>query len=257
MYRQFQRARIIWSYYKSKVLISSKWIFQNTETDNFYYQLQTSNNKDLQSIISIVTKSKLSDIERYFSEISDNKEISEQIRNSWRNDLAMRDSKVGLARRIGWYAVIRAMKPELVVETGVSHGVGALVICAALEKNQNEGCAGKYIGTDINPKAGGLLLEKYNSFGTVVIGDSLATLKSLKEDIGVFINDSDHSAEYESKEYMEIHNKLAPCSVILGDNAHATDSLRNYSIDAGRNFLFFKEIPDQHWYPGAGIGFSY
>jgi hypothetical protein len=25
----------------------------------------------------------------------------------------------------------------------------------------------------------------------------------------------------------------------------------------GRRFLFFKEEPAQHWYPGAGIGFSY
>jgi hypothetical protein len=28
-------------------------------------------------------------------------------------------------------------------------------------------------------------------------------------------------------------------------------------MKTGRNFVFFKEQPKAHWYPGAGIGISY
>src|SRR6266446_10867828 len=76
-------------------------------------------------------------------------------------------------------------------------------------------------------------------------------------DIDLFINDSDHSAEYEYKEYLTVADKLTPSAVILGDNSHVSDSLRRFSEMRHRRFLFFQEKPKEHWYPGAGIGISY
>jgi hypothetical protein len=73
----------------------------------------------------------------------------------------------------------------------------------------------------------------------------------------LFINDSDHSAKYEYEEYEIIKNKLSANAFLLGDNSHVTDSLRNFSNKNGRKFLFFREVPQDHWYPGAGIGFSF
>ena len=67
--------------------------------------------------------------------------------------------------------------------------------------------------------------------------------------IGLFINDSDHSADYEYREYRIIEPLLGPDSVVPGDNAHATET--------GLNFLFFNEEPLNHWYPGAGIGIAF
>lgn len=73
----------------------------------------------------------------------------------------------------------------------------------------------------------------------------------------LFINDSDHSSDYEYKEYQVIRDKLSSNAVILGDNSHVTESLSRFSHESGRQFLFFKEIPANHWYPGAGIGISF
>ena len=75
--------------------------------------------------------------------------------------------------------------------------------------------------------------------------------------IDLFINDSDHSAEYEFKEYLAIKNKLSKTGIILGDNSHSTDKLIKFSIENNRRFILFRDEPSNHWYPGAGIGISY
>jgi len=73
----------------------------------------------------------------------------------------------------------------------------------------------------------------------------------------LFINDSDHSADYEYHEYLTIAANLTPNAIILGDNSHISDSLRRFSEERKRNFLVFREKPKDHWYPGAGIGISF
>jgi predicted O-methyltransferase YrrM len=168
-----------------------------------------------------------------------------------------RDLMSPFGRRLGWYAVARAIKPGTVVETGVERGHGAVILCAALMRNATEGHPGRYYGTDINPEAGYLLTEPYSAMGNILYGDSIESLKALDGTIDLFINDSDHSAEYEYREYHTVAHKLSPGAIILGDNAHVTDSLALFARETGRRFIFFREEPKNHWYPGAGIGISF
>ena len=84
-------------------------------------------------------------------------------------------------RRLGWYAVARAIKPRLIVETGVERGHGALLLCAALLRNGEEGAPGHYLGTDINPGAGYLLSGKYKAAGKILYGDSIMSLREISE----------------------------------------------------------------------------
>ena len=94
----------------------------------------------------------------------------------------------------------------------------------------------------------------YREAGEILYGDSIESLQRLEGPIDLFINDSDHSAEYEEREYACIASKLSPGAVVLGDNAHVTDKLYQFASATGRRFLFFSEKPADHWYPGAGIG---
>ncbi len=167
------------------------------------------------------------------------------------------DETAKYGRRLGWYVLARWLKPRIVVETGVDKGLGSVVLCSALKRNTEEGRPGRYFGTDINPDAGALLVSPYRSFGRILVGDSLASLSTLAESVDLFINDSDHSAEYERLEYEAIGPKLSPRAIILGDNAHVTTELADFSHRQGRSFLFFHEEPLEHWYPGAGIGISF
>jgi predicted O-methyltransferase YrrM len=169
----------------------------------------------------------------------------------------MKDSSLLLGRRLGWYAMVRAMKPKLVVETGVHQGVGAVTIITALRRNSEEGFTGRYLGTDIDPEAGVLLSDEFLEHGELLYGDSIDSLERIEEKIDIFINDSDHSEVYEAREYEVIHSKLGLGAIILGDNSHVTDALLKYSTSKQRKFLFFKEEPKAHWYPGGGIGVSF
>jgi hypothetical protein len=93
--------------------------------------------------------------------------------------------------------------------------------------------------------------------GTILYGDSIDSLTALDVTVDVFVNDSDHSAEYEGREYRVIASKLSERAVIIADNAHVTDELLKFSRETGRQFLFFREEPANHWYLGAGIGLSF
>jgi hypothetical protein len=145
----------------------------------------------------------------------------------------------------------------MIVETGVDKGLGSVILCSALMRNAEEGYQGEYLGTDINPRAGLLLRPPYSQFGSISYGDSIESLKKIQKPIDIFINDSDHSAEYEYREYLTVAEKLSPGAFVLGDNSHLTDSLLRFSRERGREFIFFKEEPLDHWYPGGGIGISF
>lgn len=252
-----QRRNIAMGYYRSPLLIIDKWIWKDTETSNFYYKLTSFNINHLAHLISVVTGTQYQEILKYIEELESDSELREYLELAIKKSGYGEDIKVEYGRRLGWYAFVRALKPKVVVETGVDHGVGSCVLASALLRNLAEGYEGKYYGTEIRSEAGQLFSGKYASTGKILYGDSITSLNALNENIDFFVNDSDHSKEYEYMEYLSISSKLSSYAVILGDNAHVTDSLSLFSIEQGRKFIFFSEKPENHWYPGAGIGISF
>lgn len=238
---------------------SLRWLFRSRETSNFTYDLDATNKRYLASLIADITGQDIKVVTGYFDELEQDAALRQHIERATRqSDWGfMADSTPLFGRRIGWYALVRMLRPKVVVETGVDKGLGACLLAAALKRNSEEGFAGHYYGTDINPLAGYLLASDYAPFGTMLYGDSIESLQRFEDEIDLFINDSDHSATYEAEEYRVVTDKLAPGALILGDNAHCTDKLLEFSLSSGRRFIFFQELPLDHWYPGAGIGFSF
>ena len=236
-----------------------RWGFRSNETTNYTYELTDVNRRYLAHTVAVVCGTSYEAIVGYMSEVEHDAYLlafvaAETQRSPFRRHA---DSKCAFGRRVGWYAFARALKPRLVVETGVDKGLGAVLLSSAILRNRAEGHAGRYVGTDIDPDAGFLLTGKYRDGGGVIYGDSIETLKGLAGPIDLFVNDSDHSADYEYREYMTIESKLSKDAILLGDNSHASDSLARFSAERGRGFLFFREVPKDHWYPGAGIGISF
>ena len=254
--QQRYRRKITAPYIQPRLDLARNWSKQRTETDNFYYELSPSNLLELSSLISIISGVQPQVIDNYIQELIGDDELREHLSQSWARDPKMRDARIAFGRRIGWYSLVRALKPKLVIETGVHHGIGACVLASALTRNRLEGSPGRYLGTDIDPQAGVLFTGKFAAEGSIEYGDSIATLAAIDSPIDFFINDSDHSADYEAREYDTIFPKLAPHSIILGDNSHTNTKLIDFSREHGRPYLFFKEVPKDHWYPGAGIGIS-
>ena len=253
------RARIVLKYLAAMAGQSFTWLLRSRETTNLTYALKADNQKYLASLIADITGQSTDQITEYFNEVEQDPALKQHIQRATRqSDLALiADATPLFGRRIGWYALVRAIKPKIVVETGVDKGLGACVLAAALKRNSAAGHPGHYYGTDINPQAGYLLSGEYAAFGSLLIGDSIDSLKRFDNKIDIFINDSDHSADYEDREYRVIASKLSAGAIILGDNAHCTDKLFNFSMHSQRHFIFFQEQPANHWYPGAGIGFSF
>ena len=228
------------------------------ELSNFTYDLTPRNITELIHMVSVVTGRPVDEIRAYVEEARNDADLHGALYGGLKQRGQKSEAIANpFGRRIGWYAFVRVLKPSVIVETGVDRGHGSLILCAALLRNAAENSPGRYYGTDINPDAGWLLQGKYAGVGKILYGDSIESLKSLNENIDLFINDSDHSADYEFREYETIEPRLGVNAVILGDNSHTNEKLARYSEQSGRQYLFFKEEPLAHWYPGAGIGISF
>lgn len=247
------------TYYNKKYLQILKWGFQSREYANYTYHLTPDNVMYMAQAIEVATNVPYQQVLGYFDELEQDSELKEHILQTTKNtpEWKYADKEIRFHKRLGWYAFVRILKPRVVVETGIDKGLGGVALCAALLKNKEEGFEGKYFGTDINPAAGYLLKGKYATVGKILYGDSIKSLQQFEETIDLFINDSDHSAEYEYREYQTIKDKLSENAFILGDNAHVTDKLSVFSNETNRKFIFFQEKPQNHWYPGAGIGISF
>src|SRR5260370_40918594 len=84
-------------------------------------------------------------------------------------------------------------------------------------------------------------------------GNSIGVLGALR-DVDVFLHDSLHTYDYETRELTAVEPNLHADAVILSDNAHESSALSDWAERSGRHYLFFKEQPLDHWWRGDGIG---
>lgn len=235
------------------------WLLKSRETTNFTYDLTPLNKQYLAAFVAEVTGSDPQTAADRMTELEADRQLREHLGERIRSspDGRLADPEIHFGRRLGWYAIVRLVRPRLVVETGVDKGLGACVLTAALRRNTEEGQPGRYLGTDVNPAAGFLLAGRYAELGEVLRGDSVHSLVSQDGPIDVFIHDSNHAAGYEAREYEAIRGKLGDRAIVLSDNAHVTGELLEFARRTGRRFLYFQEQPRAHWYRGAGIGAAF
>lgn len=234
------------------------WLFTSRSDSNFTYELTDRCKVNLAASLASLLQRDYAEIAGYFHEIETDAEFAAHIRRLWQEhpEKYRTDEAPLVGRRMVWYAIARSTRPGIVVETGVDQGMGAVVLCAALARNAGEGHPGRYYGTDINPNAGYFLKSPYADHGRILFGDSLRSLGAMTETFDLFINDSDHSEDYELAEYELIKTKISPTAILLGDNSHVTSKLAEFSMREGRRFVFLSEEPANHWYRGAGVGIS-
>jgi predicted O-methyltransferase YrrM len=168
-----------------------------------------------------------------------------------------RNRSMPFGRRLGWYCAARVLRPAQVVETGIHDGLGSVALLMALRRNTDEGSPGSLISIDIEPDSGWLIPDDLRSLHTVWIGDSIPLLRDdVSAPVGLFVHDSDHRYEHEAAEFRAIEPHLAAGGMLISDNAHATTALKDFSSERGYRFGFWRERPQAHFYPGAGIGIA-
>ncbi|MER7165527.1 class I SAM-dependent methyltransferase [Micromonospora sp. NPDC000207] len=245
----------------AKVLkTSARWLVTSREHHNYTYELTKLSRHHLAWFVSVVCDVPVKQVRAYFHEIEADDRLRTHIEQATagaaRRGLA--DRQVRYARRIGWYAMVRATGPAHVVETGVDKGLGSCVLAAALLRNAADGRPGRVTSLDINPEAGYLArTEPWSEVVDLVIGDSIASLDALDRPVDLFLHDSDHSRAHEKREFDAVEAKLAPGAILLTDNVTATNVLAEHAERTGRRFLAYRETPARHWYPGDGIGVAW
>ncbi|MFC4145687.1 O-methyltransferase [Micromonospora mangrovi] len=239
---------------------SARWLVTSREHHNYTYELTTLSRHHLAWFVSVVCDVPVTRVRACLAEIEGDQELRRHIERATaaapRRGLA--DRHVRYARRIGWYAIVRARRPAHVVETGVDKGLGSCVLAAALLRNAAEGHPGRLTSLDINPEAGYLArATPWADVIDLVIGDSVASIGALDRPVDLFLHDSDHSRVHEKREFEAVEAKLAPGAMLLTDNVTATNVLAEHAERTGRRFLAYRETPAGHWYPGDGIGVAW
>jgi hypothetical protein len=119
--RQQERRDLAISYYKTRLECLERWVTTSNETTNFTYDLHPSSYTYLASCVAIVTGVPEAEISRYISEILHDESLRRHVHAT--TNAAPRaireeaDPHARFSRRVGWYAVARATKPRIIVET--------------------------------------------------------------------------------------------------------------------------------------------
>jgi hypothetical protein len=233
---------------------SIDWLVHERERHNFSYDLEDRNLEQLCWFVAAITGAEIGQVRAWMEELDKDEDLIGALtrRLSANPFRSVHPTEPHWGRRAGWYALVRATEPEHVVETGTHLGLGSCVIAAALLRNGH----GRLTTIDVDSDAGYLITEPWASVIDRRIGSSVDELASLR-DVGMFLHDSLHTYDYETSELAAVGPNLRPGAIAMSDNAHDSSALSDWAERTGRHYLFFKEQPRRHWWPGDGIGVAW
>lgn len=133
------------------------------------------------------------------------------------------------------YALVRALAPAVIVETGVANGISSSYLLLACHLNRK----GIVYSIDINNgeflppgKATGWIVPDYLSARwTLMLADARKALPSLLSrlgDIDMFIHDSAHTYDQMRFEFEESYSHLRPQGLLLSDDVSFNSAFRDF-----------------------------
>jgi predicted O-methyltransferase YrrM len=161
---------------------------------------------------------------RYRRELRNDREFQGHL------ERCLKDVPYGFAGLGYLYAVVRAFKPAVVVETGVASGMSSAHILRALAANGS----GRLYSIDLPNVQEGSILPQGRTTGWIVpaalrsrwdlqLGDThelLPKLLTRLDRVDVFLHDSDHSYEAMSFEFEQALAKIEPGGLLMSDDSH-------------------------------------
>jgi len=142
------------------------------------------------------------------------------------------------------YALVRSMRPSVVLETGVANGESSYLILKALSENNH----GVLYSTDISSDVGDLLREVDKSRWRLRILDANRTKRSFEElldemnQVDLFIHDSgNHSYSLQMFEYRTVLRKMQRNSLLASDDVDASYAFIDFCAELRIRPLFLFE----------------
>ncbi len=132
------------------------------------------------------------------------------------------------------YSLVRELKPEIFLETGVSQGLSSLLILEAMEKNGN----GTLFSTDISNDVGKLVPSRLYKRWRRVIDVPEIVLKKAIELIGdrhidIFMHDSDHTYDAMINEFRAVKDIMSKNGIILSDDVEENKAFVDFASSVG------------------------
>ncbi len=176
----------------------------------------------------------------YYDELlldKDYQNLQETMAKNWGNLGAL-----GFIESKMLFVIVRAIKPKIVIETGVANGVSSSMLLLGLEKNNS----GKLFSIDFSrtntiSKKGATKIPKNKTVGWLVpihlkkrwdlrIGDSKKILPILLEEqkeCDIFLHDSNHSYEHMTFEFETVSQHVK--KLILSDDIARNEAFNDFS----------------------------
>jgi hypothetical protein len=155
------------------------------------------------------------------------------------------------------YAIIRHLKPQAVVETGVANGLSTAFTLLAISDNgfghlwsidlpntdSLTHSPHAYIPNDKEP--GWIVPDDLAPFWTLILGDAREKLPlSLSEvdKLGVFIHDSLHTYDHMYWEYSQAWEKMDTGGCLISHDVHLNDAFLDFCNEQGRSPQIFNNL---------------
>jgi hypothetical protein len=238
---------------RASVWRNLRFVLLDPEPDNFTFEI--ANQHELAGWVAAVTGCEAPTAAEFVAEPACDELLRDRVLAATAGRPLWTKRSPPFGKRVGWYALARALHPRLAIEVGVHDGLGSLALLRALERNRDEGRPGRLISFDINPSAGWLVGP--HPLWELRIQSSPNGLAELAHDgleLDLFIYDGWHSAEPERADLVAAERQLTPGGVIVSDDAQVTGALARFcdrELPGTFDYHEFHELPRGHFHPGS------
>jgi hypothetical protein len=232
-----------------------RYILLDPEVESYTYRV--ANIDGVIATISDVTGAASEQLRQYVVEADTDPELRERLtrRIRWRLDVKRRPE---LANRLGWYLLIRALRPRLIAETGIYNGLGSLTLLRALERNAAEGSPGELISFDASELAGSFVDRRRYPGWRHVVGMTTDVLETTLADrqIGALFQDSNHSSTVQELEFGAALANPEPTLLLVDASGGQSPVLEQLSQERGGDYRRVRLGAADHWYQRGELTFA-
>jgi Methyltransferase domain len=230
-----------------------RFVLASPEPDNYTYEI--ANEAELAAWAAGVARCDDAAARTLVEEPSRDAELADRLRSATAHHWLWTKQSPPFGKRLGWYALARALRPRRVIEIGAHDGLGSMLLLRALELNERDGFPGTLVSFDVNPAAGWLVRE--HPLWQLRIQSShegLPDVLSPDVPVDMLVYDGWHTFEAEYADLRMAADHLSSDGVLISDDAQVTRALAHLSEELGFVYSEFQEVPVDHFYPGAMLG---
>ena len=235
--------------------ISRHWrlVLTSPEPDNYTYEI--ANEYDLAVWAAAVIRCDVAVAWTIVREPHRDVVLTDRLQNATAGHWFWTKRMPPFGKRLGWYALVRALRPRLVIEVGAHDGLGSLLVLRALELNEREGSRGELVSFDVNAAAGWLVgAHPLWELRIQSSHEGIAEVLSARGPLDMFIYDGWHTHEAEYADLEAAAAYLSSEGVLISDDAQVSRALSHLCERVGFGYFEFQEAPVGHFYPGAVLG---